>query len=757
MSDVSEVASALRSGCKTVSQASLARVGMERSPALPRHPRVVGFACGAVLGSTYAVPELALGGAGWEREPWAQALWMHPKVPGSKKTTTHEDDFCVATPYEHENGTRFVHFPRAVGLALFGPPAQDARSEGEPIDEHVEFTGTLMTTPVPQVAAVNAICLALTKSKTRMGCAVMRCGFGKTVCAVAVIARLRRKTAILVHTKQLAEQWRDRINFFAPNACVYVHGDDAIALSERADVSIVIVQTAMRQQSLRDIGLVPQRFGLVVVDETHHIAARMFSRALRHFPAASVLGLTATPKRSDGLEKLVYWLVGYPCFTALESEHREHTVATLARIQLPTHAIASWPAYLRASKGAEAFAAAERIGDGMVARLLSVLGNNESYARAVAVDILRKHTNAQRHLLIMSTRRNQLMNMARWMRSEAARQGYIAWVGRGLLCKRRPVNQRANLVLHVDERASLVPPLQDAATLVRTFEARVAAPGVRENLRRFQELHVHVMSVHHAISGDICLAIVPEADNLLVAIRDWDSVAIVTQQTTTHAEKRPRSETTNNNKKDDDDDDDDDEDDEQRITGAGQRLAHHMYVQYPPTLRTETNTLTHREVMHGACGLHRNSENDMNARLYAHKVLRIKRKLPLNVTEHILSLSHPVMKIGFCVGGMPSERWKPLLDCNILLSTSQQCAEGFDDPKRDTLIMTLPPRGNLKQLFGRVQRPCPVKCSPTKLVLYHAEESDPVFHHKVAQWGNAVRRDGFERTEDDVIDLRTQR
>jgi len=730
------------------------------------HPRVRGCDVGATLSSLYAVPESALGVSGvWEREDWCRALWMTPKVPSSRNSSNDKrnptEPFCVATTYVHEGGARWVHFPRAIGLAIFGPPARDVRTEGAPISDAIEFVGTLLTHPVPQVAAVNAMVHALTKTNTRMGCAVMRCGFGKTVCAVAVIARLRRKTVILVHTKQLAEQWCDRIGTFLPAARVRRHERTSDDMHD-ADIIIVIVQTAMRQETMTDVGLDTQQYGLVIVDETHHIAARVYSRALRMFPAAAVLGLTATPQRSDGLERYVYWLVGDPCFVALESDYREETVGTLARVTLPPNDMRAWPAHLRARAGPSAYAAAERVTDGMVARLTTALGNNDAYARAIARDVIAKHAQNGRHILVMSTRRAQLMLLARWMRSEAARSGCLAHVGRGLVYDPVTTERRVQLQLEIDQDSSLAPPLRDVQELVRTARARLSRADVPETWTRTLRptrtkrarlaaaaghveelcLRVRALRIDHGIGGDLCVGIVPDADNLLVVIKDWDRISLVIDGGDAWSNE--------------DDDDDDDDDAPPRAAGRQQRMRMIARAQYPPIVLRSNNApntqqMTDREVLHGACGLHRHSEQALQSLLCAYGVLRCRKALPRTIVDRIVALAVPTMRIGFCVGSMASQRWKPQLDCNILLSTSQQCAEGFDDPKRDTLIMTLPPRGNLKQLFGRVQRPCPVKQTPTRLILYHHDDTDTLFRHKVNQWAHAVRNNRFDRATDDHI------
>jgi superfamily II DNA or RNA helicase len=54
------------------------------------------------------------------------------------------------------------------------------------------------------------------------------------------------------------------------------------------------------------------QFGLVIVDECHHIAALTLSQVMPQLPSRYVLGISATPERNDGLEHVIYWLLG-PC------------------------------------------------------------------------------------------------------------------------------------------------------------------------------------------------------------------------------------------------------------------------------------------------------------------------------------------------------------------------------------------------------------------------------------------------------------
>ena len=127
-------------------------------------------------------------------------------------------------------------------------------------------------------------------------------GSGKTVMACAVIAARKQPVLVLVHSKELLYQWRDRIEQFL--------GIEAGLIGDgRFDVrplTVGIVNTVRtRLDELVD------RFGHVVVDECHRVAASMFTKTVTAFPARYILGLSATPYRRDsGLDNLIGWFIG---------------------------------------------------------------------------------------------------------------------------------------------------------------------------------------------------------------------------------------------------------------------------------------------------------------------------------------------------------------------------------------------------------------------------------------------------------------
>jgi superfamily II DNA or RNA helicase len=132
-------------------------------------------------------------------------------------------------------------------------------------------------------------------------------GAGKTVVACALIARRKVPTLVLVHRQPLVEQWRVRLLEFLNL------GEQDIGIVSGAKkrtsgkVDIAMLQTLGRAEDVREI--LPG-YAQVIVDECHHIPASSFELVLKQLPARFVLGLTATPYRKDGLQKIIHFQCG---------------------------------------------------------------------------------------------------------------------------------------------------------------------------------------------------------------------------------------------------------------------------------------------------------------------------------------------------------------------------------------------------------------------------------------------------------------
>jgi superfamily II DNA or RNA helicase len=165
----------------------------------------------------------------------------------------------------------------------------------EPADIEVTFKGALRDAQLPAVDAMAPHDLGVLEAPP---------GTGKTVMACALIAHHRTPTLVLVDRKPLLEQWRDRLRTHLD-----IEAGQIGAGKKRPTkaVDIAMIQTVTRSEQP---GELLDGYGLIVVDECHHVPAPTVERALRQIQARRWLGLTATPQRSDGLKQIMLMQCG---------------------------------------------------------------------------------------------------------------------------------------------------------------------------------------------------------------------------------------------------------------------------------------------------------------------------------------------------------------------------------------------------------------------------------------------------------------
>ena len=196
---------------------------------------------------------------------------------------------------------RKIYMPRYYGIKYFGNPINFKINNGDLIN--VEFSKKLRDIQLP---VVTAFLDSLNKTYGGGGIISIPCGYGKTVISLYILSQLKIKTLIIVHKEFLMNQWRDRINEFIPNAKIGKLQGNIIKINN-TDIVLGMLQSV----SMKDYpdGTFDS-FGLVIFDECHHLGAEVFSKALLKASCKYTLGLSATPKRDDGLSKVFHWFLG---------------------------------------------------------------------------------------------------------------------------------------------------------------------------------------------------------------------------------------------------------------------------------------------------------------------------------------------------------------------------------------------------------------------------------------------------------------
>ncbi len=130
-------------------------------------------------------------------------------------------------------------------------------------------------------------------------------GSGKTIMALYMIAKRRQPTLIIVHTKDLANQWMMRIESFLGIAANDIGFIGSGQKSIGSAITIALVQSLYKC-----VEEVAETFGFLIVDECHRCPSRIFTEAVTGFASRYMLGLSATPWRRDKLSKLIFWHLG---------------------------------------------------------------------------------------------------------------------------------------------------------------------------------------------------------------------------------------------------------------------------------------------------------------------------------------------------------------------------------------------------------------------------------------------------------------
>ncbi|MDR1204905.1 MAG: DUF1653 domain-containing protein, partial [Peptococcaceae bacterium] len=146
--------------------------------------------------------------------------------------------------------------------------------------------------------------------------------FGKTVVGAYLIAERKVNTLVLVHRTNLLSQWRERLNEF-----LTVHEEPAPELTPTGRkrkktvigqigggktnpsgvIDVAVMQSLVSGDEVKEL---VRDYGMVIVDECHHVSAVSFEQILKAVNAKYVYGLTATPARQDGHHPIIYMHCG---------------------------------------------------------------------------------------------------------------------------------------------------------------------------------------------------------------------------------------------------------------------------------------------------------------------------------------------------------------------------------------------------------------------------------------------------------------
>ena len=304
-------------------------------------------------------------------------LTVKPRTFTKTKQNEHKFPVFLESPKK-------LYLPRFYAQNKLGEPDENKILDGTPIS--ISFKGDLREEqkPIEEVYLKNAY-------ENGGGIISLRCGGGKTVLSLHIISVLKVKTLVVVHKDFLMTQWRDRILEFLPGARIGKIQQNTIDIEDK-DIVLAMVQSLSMKEY--DEGTFDS-FGLVVYDECHHLGAEVFQKSMAKVASKYSLGLSATPKRKDGLTKVFEWFIG-PIVFSQKTKNEDYAEVQL--IPFESEDILYNKVELNFRR--------EPCMPKMINNICNYLPRTQ-----MIVDLIKKYNQQKRTILILSDRRGHLQTL----------------------------------------------------------------------------------------------------------------------------------------------------------------------------------------------------------------------------------------------------------------------------------------------------------------------------------------------------------
>lgn len=217
-----------------------------------------------------------------------------------------------------------LYIPKMFGINKYGFPNSVLENyEGQPWSDNITFNGSLLDR---QIGPVNL----LIKSCEEIGGGILslETGLGKTVSSLYALSKLKGKAIILVNKIPLMNQWKSEIAQFLPNAKVGIIQGKNVPL-EDCDIVIAMLQSMARTDYPDSLFT---DYKVVIIDEIQNYSSKVFSQVLFKVCCKYTIGLSATPKRSDGCEYVFKWHIGDIVYQSHEVRKGKPPIIRLLKI-----------------------------------------------------------------------------------------------------------------------------------------------------------------------------------------------------------------------------------------------------------------------------------------------------------------------------------------------------------------------------------------------------------------------------------------
>jgi superfamily II DNA or RNA helicase len=377
-----------------------------------------------------------------------EVLLIKGELTVSPKVMAKFNKVDKSFPIFLESRSRY-YLPRAWAEEHFGPAGEDRMSPGLPLPASLTFKGS----PYPyQEEIIGKFC-----GQAKNGLICVPCGRGKTFMALAIAYKLGKRFLIIVDKEFLMNQWKGEIESLIPGIRIGILQADKqqykteVITSKAATISemkILAKEAGLKVGGTKDelfarlkeanIDLTPKTetieydcticmiqticlhdfpvgafdaYGFTIFDECHHLGAQHFSEALRKIQTPRMLGLSATPKRDDGLTKVFEYYLGPPIYEEKTREPDPTVKVKAIWFQSKDPAYTNLPVDWR--------------GELVTARLMTQVVECKARTDMVLEHLKELASDARRKILVLSERRGHLETIDKGLPTALVRGYYV--------------------------------------------------------------------------------------------------------------------------------------------------------------------------------------------------------------------------------------------------------------------------------------------------------------------------------------------
>lgn len=290
-------------------------------------------------------------------------------------------------------------------------------------------------------------------------------GFGKTWCAADIIARVGKKTIVIVTKEDILDQWVEAfsklLGLTLGHGLGIIKGDTIATVN--CGIVIAMIQSVAKEGRYSEALF--HDFGLAIWDETHRAGADFFSQSCFRVPALLRLGISATPDRKDGREEVIEAHIGPTLVRSKAMPMIPRVIAQKSPWEIPMKRTLDSEGRVRVDDDGKIKMSQLSHSAGKCGHIIRMLSNNHPRNKIIAT-FVGQAFKAGRKILVQSDRKDHLEVLSSLIATQGVPQPKITLYVGGLTKGQREAAKEGAVILSTYAMTAEATDIPDLDTLV---------------------------------------------------------------------------------------------------------------------------------------------------------------------------------------------------------------------------------------------------------------------------------------------------